>query len=206
MRRRVGLLLSGCGAYDGTDPHEATLIMLALQERGCDVVPMALERPQFHTVDHASGQETPGTERDQFVESARLVRGKLYPVSEISPKLLDAVVIPGGQGPAKNFMTGFGTLEARGAVPEVATFLRELHEAGGIIAAVSLAEFLVSELFGPWSEGKGCFDIPPEEVLVDVPRRLMLSPGNTQASNLPQLKRGIERLCEELIILIDSRR
>lgn len=145
MRHRVGILLGGCGAYDGTDPHEATLLILALQERGCDVVPLALERPQFHTVDHATGQESAGQERDQFVESARLVRGKLYPISEISPKLLDALVLPGGQGTAKNFMSGFGTLEAREVVPELAAFLRGVHEAGGIIAAVSLAEFLVSE-------------------------------------------------------------
>ncbi len=196
MRRRVGVLLGGCGAYDGTDPHEATLLMLALQERGWDIVPLALESPQLHTVDHSTGQELPGQQRDQFLESARLVRGKLYPLKEISPKLLDALVIPGGQAPAKNFMSGFGTMEGREVRPEISAFMMGVHDSGGVVAGLSLAEFLMAEVFGPWPEGKGCFDIPAEGVLADEERRLLLSPGNMQASDLPQLKRAINNLLD----------
>jgi enhancing lycopene biosynthesis protein 2 len=205
VKRRIGVLLSGCGAYDGTDPYEAVLSILAIQLAGHEAVALALDSPQMHVVDHTTAQEAEGEGRHQFVESARLVRGKLFPLPEISPKLLDGLVIPGGQGTVKNLCTGFGTLDPRQPEVSVGGFLKAAHEHGVVIGAVSLAEFLISSQFGPWPDGKGCFDLLPDQVLVDAPRRLLLTPGNTSAVDIKQLFQGIQNLIADMLTLIESK-
>ena len=205
MKRRVGVFLTGCGCYDGTDPHEAVLAMVAVQRAGNDVVPLVLDAPQLHTVDHTTGQEVEGEPRSQILEASRLVRGRLYPLAEISPKLLDGLILPGGQGAVKNLLTGFGTPEAARPAEGVAPFLLGARQAGAVIAAVSLAEFVVAAVFGPWPDGRGCFDLGPEEVLVDEERGLLLTPGHVVANSLVQLEAGIGNLCSEMWRLLDKR-
>ena len=194
MKHRLGILLSGCGALDGTDPHEAVLVMLAAEEAGFEVVPLAMGGPQMHVVDHTTAQEAAGQARQMLQESSRLVRGKIHLVEEIAPKLLEALVIPGGQGPVKSFFSDLSTASGRVVVPDLAEFIRNVHLAGGIVAAISLAEFIVSDVLGPWPEGKGCFDIPPEGVLVDEEGRKILAPGYTAVASLPQLYAGMKNL------------
>ncbi len=205
MKRRIGLLLSGCGAFDGTDPQETVLAMLSIQRAGHTVVPIAMDVPQMHCVDHTSGEELAGQARNQMQEAARVIRGKIFPLEDLSPKLLDALVIPGGQGAVKNLVTHFGSLEEKRLPEPLANFITELHDAGGVVAAISLAEFVVSLALGPWPDEKGCFDMAADEVLVDASRRRLLTPGNTQATSLPELQRGIDALCVEMLKMIEAR-
>jgi enhancing lycopene biosynthesis protein 2 len=205
MKRRIGVLLTGCGAYDGTDPHEAVLTMLAIQEAGDEPVPLALDQPQLHVVEHLTAQEVEGASRNMMAEASRLVRGKLYLLQDISPKLLDGLIIPGGQGPAKSLLTGFGTSSPREILPEVGAFLREVHQTGAPLGAISLAEFVLGDLLGPWPDGKGCFDLAPTEVLVDQEKLRVLTPGYTLCSGLPELLSGIRALVQALKVLIEQR-
>lgn len=204
MKHRIGILLSGCGAYDGSDSHEAVLTMLRLEEMGHEAVPMALDLPQLHCVDHTTGREVEGEVRSQLAESARLVRGKIYAVQDLSPKLFAGLVIPGGQGGVKNLLSGFGSMAPQEVDPRVRFLLEGVHESGGVIAAVSLSEFVVSAVFGPWPEGKGCLELAPGEVLVDKERRLLLTPGYTMASSMSQLNDAIARLCREMTSMIEA--
>jgi len=205
MRRRIGLLLTGCGCYDGTDPHEAVLAMLAIQQAGHELVALTLDSPQFHVVDHTTGVEAENQQRLIMTESARLVRGKLHRIADLSPKLLDGIIIPGGQGAAKNVLRAFAPEGQREMVEGVASFLLDANRAGAVIGAISLAEFVVSAVFGPWPENKGCFDLAADEVLVDRDRRLLLTPGYTVAISLVQLQTGISHLCAEMWKLLDER-
>jgi enhancing lycopene biosynthesis protein 2 len=205
MKRRIGILLSGCGCYDGSDPHEVVFSMLAVQQAGHEVVPLAFDLPQLHVADHTTGMEAEGQTRNQMVEAARLVRGKLYALPDMSPRLLDGVIVPGGQGSVKNLLHAFDGEGQTSLIEGLEPFLLEVNRSGGVIAAVSLAEFVVSAIFGPWPEGKGCFDLQPEEVLVDRERRLLLTPGHTVANTMAQLHAGIANLCAEMWKILDER-
>lgn len=194
-RRRVGILLSGSGAFDGSDAHEAVLGMLAIQESGHELVCLAMDARQLHVVDHMTAMEDESApERAIMVEAARLVRGRLYSLEEISPNILDGLVIPGGQGAVKNLMNAFEGPSGHDAAPAVRTFLEQLHQGGRPIGAISLAEFLLTAVFGPWPHGKGCLDLKAEEVLSRPAERLYLTPGMTVAAKLPELLGGIRNL------------
>lgn len=101
---RVGVLLSGCGVYDGTEIHEAVFTLLELARHSYTAVCLAPDAPQLHVVNHATGEVTP-EQRNMFVESARIARGAITRLAEIEPDELDALVIPGGFGTAKNHTT-----------------------------------------------------------------------------------------------------
>lgn len=99
---KFGILLSGCGVYDGAEIHEATMSMLAIKELGHDYQCISINEDQHHVVNHLNGEEM-DEKRNMMVEAARIARGDVKEISEVTPADIDALVIPGGFGSAKNF-------------------------------------------------------------------------------------------------------
>jgi enhancing lycopene biosynthesis protein 2 len=100
----VGVLLSGCGVYDGAEIQEAVLTFLAIEEIGATYTCISIDANQHHVVNHLTGEEMPES-RNMLVEAARIARGSVKEIKEIQPADIDALVIPGGFGSAKNFTT-----------------------------------------------------------------------------------------------------
>lgn len=99
---KIGLLLSGCGVYDGAEIQESLFAMLAIEEIGAEVVAIAINENQHHVVNHLTGEEMQES-RNMMVEAARIARGNITDIDQISLDAIDALVIPGGFGSAKNF-------------------------------------------------------------------------------------------------------
>ena len=55
MQKKVAVILSGCGVYDGAEIHESVLTLLRLDQRGAQVQCFAPDIPQLHVVDHYRG-------------------------------------------------------------------------------------------------------------------------------------------------------
>jgi enhancing lycopene biosynthesis protein 2 len=206
VKRRVGVLLAGCGALDGTDPFEAVFAMEAVQELGHEALPLVADLPQMHVVDHTTGDERPGESRALAHESARLGCGKLYFIQDLSPKLLDALVIPGGQGAVKNLLQNFGAPEPPRIPAVVADFVTAVHQAGGAVGAISLGEFVLNALFKPAPDQPGCLDLEPGAVWSDPDRRLALAAGHLIGAPLPDLRRGVHSLVRTLLNMAESSR
>jgi len=102
MAKKIGVVLSGCGVYDGAEIHESVLTLLALDRRGASAVTCAPDMPQMHVVNHLTGDVDHGAARNVLVESARIARGRIVPLSQLRPAELDAIILPGGFGAAKN--------------------------------------------------------------------------------------------------------
>ena len=98
---KVGILLSGCGVYDGTEIQESIYALLALEEIGAETLFFAPNVDQLHVVNHLTGEEI-NQKRNVLVESARIARGDIEDLANISDTDIDALVIPGGFGTAKN--------------------------------------------------------------------------------------------------------
>lgn len=101
---RVALVLSGCGVYDGSEIHEASAVMVHLSRHGVQVAIFAPDQPQLHVVNHLSGKVADES-RNVLVESARIARGNISPLSMLRASEYSAVVFPGGFGAAKNLCT-----------------------------------------------------------------------------------------------------
>ncbi|MBN2445472.1 MAG: isoprenoid biosynthesis glyoxalase ElbB [Phycisphaerae bacterium] len=98
---KVGVLLSGCGVFDGAEIHESVLTLLALNQRGAEAVCCAPNIEQAAVVDHRT-QQPAAEKRNVLTEAARIARGEIRDVADVTAAELDALVIPGGFGAAKN--------------------------------------------------------------------------------------------------------
>ncbi|XP_012926823.1 ES1 protein homolog, mitochondrial isoform X2 [Heterocephalus glaber] len=127
---RVALVLSGCGVYDGTEIHEASAILVHLSRGGAEVQIFAPDVPQMHVIDHTKGQPSEGESRNVLTESARIARGKISSLAQLSAANHDAAIFPGGFGAAKNLSTFAVDGKDCRVNEDVARVLREFHAAG----------------------------------------------------------------------------
>ena len=79
-RRKVAIVLSGCGVFDGSEIHEAVAVLMSVEREGAEPVFFAPDKPQASVVNHKTGSESAGESRNVLVESARIARGKVFPL------------------------------------------------------------------------------------------------------------------------------
>ncbi len=148
MAKKIGVILSGCGVYDGAEIHEAVLTLLSLDRRGAEAVVCAPDAPQMHVVDHRTGQVVEGASRNVLVESARIARGAIRDLATVKADELDGLVLPGGFGAAKN-LCDFAVAGASCTVhPEVARLVCDVHAQRKPVAALCIAPAVLARVLG----------------------------------------------------------
>ncbi len=218
MGKKVGVILSGCGVYDGSEIHEAVLTMLALDRRGAEMVLCAPDMAQMHVVNHLTGEVAEGEERNVLVESARIARGEIRDLAEVRADELDALILPGGFGAAKN-LCDFAVKGPECSVhPEVARLVREVHAQGKPVASVCIAPALIAKVLGGESpeltigtdeatagalEAMGARHVacPVKEFVVDRERKLVSTPAYMLGQRISEVAEGIDRTVEALLEL-----
>jgi enhancing lycopene biosynthesis protein 2 len=135
---RIGVLLSGCGVFDGSEIHEAVLTLLALDRAGAEIVCLAPNVEQAHVIDHLTQKET-GEKRNVLVESARIARGEVKDLKDVKAADLDGLTIPGGFGAAKNLSDFAFKGQDATVLPDVQRLLSEMVAARKPVGAICIA-------------------------------------------------------------------
>jgi enhancing lycopene biosynthesis protein 2 len=218
MAKKIGVILSGCGVYDGAEIHESVLTLLALDRRGAEAVLCAPDAPQMHVVNHLSGQVEEGTSRNVLVESARIARGGIRDVATVEAAELDGVILPGGFGAAKN-LCDFAVKGAECSVhPEVARLVREVHAQGKPVGAVCIAPALVARVLGSEKpkltigtdeatarglEAMGAAHVAcaVSDLVVDRERKLVSTPAYMLGKRISDVADGIDKAVGALLEL-----
>lgn len=143
MSKRIAVLLSGCGVYDGSEIHEATFILLALDQAGAKYQCCAPDKSQADVVNHLTGDAL-SENRNVLQEAARIARGNIVSASEIKAADYDGIILPGGFGAAKNLCDYATAGENAKADPQVQSLLQEFQAAGKPIAAVCIAPVVLA--------------------------------------------------------------
>jgi enhancing lycopene biosynthesis protein 2 len=147
MATRVGVLLSGCGVFDGSEIHEAVSILLALDRRGAQIICMAPNIPQAGTVNHLVRKPDPHP-RNVLEESARIARGNIRDLATVKADQLDALIFPGGFGTAKNLCTFAADGPDCKVDPQVERLMLEMHAQKKPIGLACIAPVLAARVFG----------------------------------------------------------
>ncbi|QBG35934.1 isoprenoid biosynthesis glyoxalase ElbB [Litorilituus sediminis] len=100
--KKVAVILSGCGVYDGSEIHEAVLTLLAIEQQGASYRCFAPNIEQHHVINHLTGEVSETESRNVLVESARIARGDVEDLAELRVDDYDVLIVPGGFGAAKN--------------------------------------------------------------------------------------------------------
>lgn len=141
---KVGVLLSGCGVYDGAEIQESIFTLLAIEEIGAEAVCISVDKNQHHVINHLNGEEMK-EERNMMVESARIARGDVKDIRTITPADIDALVIPGGFGSAKNFTNWAFEGSAGDILPEVKLLLVNMFNVGKPIVALCVSPVVLAK-------------------------------------------------------------
>jgi enhancing lycopene biosynthesis protein 2 len=212
---KIGVILSGCGVYDGAEIQEAVLTLLAISKLGHEAVCLAPDVDQAHVIDHLTGQVTQ-EKRNVLTESARIARGQVKDLKNVKASEVNALILPGGFGAAKNLSSfAFQGKDCK-VNPEVARMIKEVHAAGKPVGAICIAPALLSKVF----EGTGMKltigneKEPAEainamgnrhvecgvlEIVIDSKNKIVTTPAYMLAQNISEAAAGIEKLIIEVI-------
>jgi len=218
MAKKIGVILAGCGVYDGSEIHEAVLTLLALDRHGAEAVVCAPSVAQMHVVNHLTGQPEPGAARNVLVESARIARGKVRDVAQVHAAELDGLIVPGGFGAAKNLCDFAVKGKDCHAEPGVARLIRDVHAQKKPIASVCIAPALIARVLGAEGpsltigndpgtasalEAMGArhVECPVRETVVDRERKLISTPAYMLAHRISEAADGIEKTVATLLAM-----
>jgi enhancing lycopene biosynthesis protein 2 len=138
MTLKTGVILSGCGVFDGSEIHEAVLTLLFLSQAGSEILCMAPDVDQLHVVNHLT-QEVAAETRNVLVESARIARGDIKKIDDVKAVDLDALIIPGGFGAAKN-LCDFAVKGPEASIHvEVKRIINEMVDAKKPVGAICIS-------------------------------------------------------------------
>lgn len=218
MKKKIGVVLSGCGVYDGSEIHEAVLTLLAIDRNGAEAVCMAPDM-ELAEVDHLAGQPT-GAKRNVLIESARIARGKIKNIADVKADQIDALIFPGGFGAAKN-LCDFAVKGAGATVnPEVARLLKEMIAAKKPVGAICIAPALIAATLGKefapevtigTDEGTAAainatgsihVNCPVKEFVIDKKNKIVSTPAYMLAGSIGEAAEGIEKCVRTVIDLI----
>jgi enhancing lycopene biosynthesis protein 2 len=215
---KVGVILSGCGNRDGAEIHESVFTMLALDKAGCEMVLMAPDVPQAAVINHRTGKPESGT-RNVLDESNRIGRGQVKDIKGVNQDALDAVVLPGGFGAAKNLCDFAEKGPACAVNPDVERLLKAVHAQGKPIGAICIAPALLARLFGKEKPsltigndpetasalekcGARHEDCKTGGVVVDEKGRFVSTPAYMLTPTLKELAADAEKLVAEVLRLV----
>jgi enhancing lycopene biosynthesis protein 2 len=217
--KRIGVILSGCGVYDGSEIHEAVVALLAIERAGAEAICMAPDIPQMHVINHFTGQIESGQDRNVLAESARIARGKVVDVATITSEDVDGLVIPGGYGAAKN-LCDFAVKGAECTVqPDVQRLVREMVEADKPVAAICIAPAMLAKALQGRAPrltigndpdtatalkamGAEHVDCAVDGIVVDEKNRLVSTPAYMLAGDIAEAATGIEKAVKQLLAMI----
>tara|TARA_B100000745_G_scaffold124167_1_gene80832 strand:- start:3288 stop:3950 length:663 start_codon:yes stop_codon:yes gene_type:complete len=219
--KKVGVLLSGCGVNDGAEIHESVITMLALDRAEVEMVLMAPNIDQMHVVNHYTGQEMDEF-RNVLVESARIARGEIKDMAEVTGSDMDALIMPGGFGVAKN-LCDYAMAGAECSVnPDVYRLVSEVHLSGKPIGAICIAPAMMAKILGEQNEsaemtigsdevtagdiekmGSTHIACPVSDMVVDKDNKLVTTPAYMEAKSIKEAAEGIEKLVAEVLSMVE---
>ncbi|MBC2709963.1 MAG: isoprenoid biosynthesis glyoxalase ElbB [Desulfosarcina sp.] len=217
MAKKIGVLLSGCGVFDGAEIHEAVLTLLFLDRSGASVLCMAPDVDQLHVINHLT-QQVSDERRNVLVESARIARGDIQDISAVGADDIDALIIPGGFGAAKN-LSDFAVKGPEAQVhPQVRRLLEGMADRSKPIGAVCIAPATVvcalskrspqvtigndvGTASGIESMGGIHTVCSVTDICMDEKNRLVTTPAYMLGPGIKDVATGIEKLVNKILSL-----
>ncbi|AXY03191.1 isoprenoid biosynthesis protein ElbB [Vibrio alfacsensis] len=212
--KKIAVILSGSGVYDGTEIHEAVLALYAIERAGATWHCFAPNINQLHVINHKTGEEMDET-RNVLVEAARIARGNIDDVAKLNVDEYDALLLPGGFGVAKN-LTDFAIAGAECSInTHVAQACRAFAKANKPAGYLCIAPTIIPMIYDQGVKGTigndeataAAFDrmggehidCQVDEVHFDENHKVLSTPAYMLAENISQAASGIDKLVNKLV-------
>lgn len=216
MHKKVAVILSGCGVYDGAEIYESVITLLRLDQRGVEVQCFAPNITQHHVINHLTGEEMPES-RNVLVEAARIARGAIKDVREAKAEEFDALIVPGGFGAAKN-LSDFAVNGSQLTVqPDVLALAQAFAAASKPVGLICIAPAMAAKIFGPGvictigndadtaaaltTMGAQHEECAVDDIVEDPEHKLVTTPAYMLAQSISEAASGINKLVDRVLEL-----
>ena len=217
---KVGVVLSGCGVYDGSEIHESVLTLYFLGKYGATPLIMAPNVEQAHVVNHLTGEVSQGERRNVLVESARIARGNIKDIRNVRAVDIDALIFPGGYGAAKNLCTfAFDGADCK-VNDDVARLAMDVYTLAKPIGAICIAPAMMAKIFGDATQldltigsdrdtanainvmGGHHISCTASNIVIDSKHKVVSTPAYMIAGSIGEAADGIEKLVKAVLDLV----
>ena len=219
--KKIGVVLSGCGVYDGAEIHESVITLLAIDRAGAKAVCMAPDIDQFDVINHHNGQEMVGEKRNVLVESARIARGEIRDINAVTANDIDALVFPGGFGAAKNLSSFAEKGDERDVNPAVMRLVKEFASKQKPQAVLCIAPAMMAKIYesqeskptltiGNDKEGISMIEAmgsqhqecTASDFVMDEKNKIVSTPAYMVGKSISEVAEGIEKTINKLVSMI----
>ncbi|WCP68936.1 isoprenoid biosynthesis glyoxalase ElbB [Vibrio tubiashii] len=214
--KKIAVILSGSGVFDGAEIHESVLALHAVEKQGASWHCFAPNIDQLHVINHKTGEEM-DEQRNVLVEAARIARGNIEDVAKLNVEEYDALLVPGGFGAAKN-LTDFAVSGAECSInTHVASACRAFAQANKPAGYLCIAPTIIPMIYGQGVKGTigndeataAAFNAlggehvncDVSDIVVDEQNLVLSTPAYMLAENISQAASGIDKLVERLVKL-----
>ncbi len=218
--KEIGVVLSGCGAQDGSEIHEAVITLLSLDRAGAHAKIMAPDMKQLHVINHLSGK-TMNSNRNSLIESSRIARGKIVPINTVKGEDIDAIIFPGGTGMAKNIFNYALVGKDFTIISDVERITIESLKLGKPIGAICIAPVMIAKVLqnmgingtvtGGYNQqiiedieemGINTKQVGAEDIVVDDVNKIISTPAYVEGKSIGEVAIGITKLVDKVLELV----
>lgn len=212
--KKVAVILSGCGVFDGTEIQEAVSTLIALDQTGTEYQCLAPNKNQAQTINHLTNKST-NESRNVLVEAARIARGNILDLNTANASDYAAAIYPGGFGAATNLST-FATDGANMTLDsDVLNFANAMKKAKKPQGFICISPTLISKIYGPGvtqtigndaetkqvilDMGGKHIDCPVDEVSIDETHHVVSTPAYMLAKGPAEIFQGVSKLVSAVL-------
>ncbi|MDP7592406.1 MAG: isoprenoid biosynthesis glyoxalase ElbB [Litorilituus sp.] len=216
--KKIAVILSGCGVYDGSEIHEVVLTFLAIEQNGASYRCFAPNISQHHVINHLTGEVSEGESRNVIVESARIARGDVEDIAELRPENFDALIVPGGFGAAKNLCSFALDSENYRVNEQVLSACQAFANAGKPAGYMCIAPAMLPLIYPQGVQGtigkdkgtaalieaKGLIhnDCNADDIVIDTDNKLVTTPAYMLATSMVEAAGGINKLVKSILLMV----
>ena len=195
--KKVAFVITGCGHLEGSDPSEVSLTALALDLAQAEYQFFGLDAPVI-THNHNT-EEVQRDERNRLVEAARITRGNITAVSQMTMSQFEALIICGRlpedtaewSKPLKIFREDLKPIVTVGNCgAQVARVLQSLDPGGEQVHFATHSESDLAD------GGEIC---PNDDYITDRENRLISTSGLSDSLDLVNVQKGIQGAIKEAL-------
>jgi enhancing lycopene biosynthesis protein 2 len=213
---RFAVILSGCGNKDGSEIHESVLALLSIDSAGHQYQCFAPDVPQARVLNFLTNEEMP-EKRNVLLESARIARSKIKPLSDFAQEDFDILVMPGGSGVARNLCTFAQDGDRMNVLPQVESAVRAMHKAGKPIGSLCISPVIIAHVlknvtvtFGKdekinaifQKSGAKTVDTDARGIVIDHDNKIVTTPCYMLDARISEISEGINKLIQQLIKMV----
>lgn len=214
-RKKIAVVLSGCGNQDGSEVTEAVSLIIGLSNYDAEVVYFApdLEFTPNNFLTREKLQQT----RNMMLESARITRAKIENIEKLNANEFDGLALPGGYGAALHLSTWATEGHRCKVLASLEKAILQFHQQSKPIAAICIAPAIIAKVLGKHKvsltlgldpeviqeikkTGAIHEECPVDDYITDRLHKVITTPAYMYDDAKPvEVFRGIQGLCKEFI-------